>query len=108
MARIRKSVESAATLKGWNQIAAYLGQPVATAQRWAKSGMPVRRLGRFVVSKPEELNQWLGRESGLKQPAHLTHTGEPDLTAELKAGLKLLRNNGPAPEEKAKHQCRFR
>jgi hypothetical protein len=35
------------TLKGWQQIAKFLGQPVATAQRWAKSGMPVTREGRL-------------------------------------------------------------
>jgi hypothetical protein len=33
-------------LKGWQQIAAFLGQPVSVAQRWAKSGMPVSREGR--------------------------------------------------------------
>jgi hypothetical protein len=35
-------------LKGWNEIASFLGQPVAVAQRWARSGMPVKREGRFM------------------------------------------------------------
>jgi hypothetical protein len=78
-------------LKGWADIAAYLGQPVATAQRWAKTGMPVHRSGRYVVSDTEELSRWLGRESGMGAPAHVTHTGEPDLVAELKRGLTAAR-----------------
>jgi len=28
------------SLNGWQQIAAFLGQPTSVAQRWAKSGMP--------------------------------------------------------------------
>ena len=51
-------------LKGWKQIAEFLGQPISVAQRWATTGMPVTRQGRFVVATPEELNNWLGRESG--------------------------------------------
>lgn len=35
-------------LKGWQQIAAFLGQPVSVVQRWANEGMPVKRKGRFV------------------------------------------------------------
>lgn len=37
-------------LKGWKAIAAYLVIPPATAQRWAREGMPVRREGRFTVA----------------------------------------------------------
>jgi hypothetical protein len=47
-------------LKGWQQIAAYLGHPAAVVQRWASEGMPVRRQVRFVTTTPEELNAWLG------------------------------------------------
>jgi hypothetical protein len=35
-------------LRGWQQIADFLGQPVSVAQRWAKSSMPVTREGRHV------------------------------------------------------------
>ncbi|PYX04600.1 MAG: hypothetical protein DMG85_17235 [Acidobacteria bacterium] len=46
MSRLTKRSQKAKTdelkaLKGWQQIAKFLGQPVATSQRWAKSGMPV-------------------------------------------------------------------
>jgi hypothetical protein len=37
-------------LKGWQQIAAYLGHPAAVVQRWASEGMPLRRQGRFVTT----------------------------------------------------------
>jgi hypothetical protein len=51
-------------LKGWQEIATFLGQPVAVAQRWARSeGMPAERRGRYVYASREKLNQWLGRES---------------------------------------------
>src|SRR5215472_15547859 len=52
------------TLKGWQQIAAFLGHPAAVVQRWASEGMPVRRQGRYVETTPDELNAWLGKESG--------------------------------------------
>jgi hypothetical protein len=59
----------AKALTGWNQISAFLGHPAAVVQRWALEGMPVRREGRFVTTTPEELNAWLGRESG--KPVHV-------------------------------------
>ncbi len=58
------------TLKGWQQIATFLGEPASVVQRWASEGMPVRREGRFVTTTPEELNAWLGSESG--KPVHVT------------------------------------
>ena len=75
-------------LKGWKQIAEFLGQEVSVAQRWATTGMPVSRQGRFVVATPDELNKWLGRESG--EPVHVA-TNEADLSAELKRGLSYIR-----------------
>ena len=58
-------------LKEWAQIARFLGQPFATVQRWAKSGMPVRREGRYMYASPEELSQWLARESGEAEPVQI-------------------------------------
>jgi hypothetical protein len=55
--------------------------------------MPLRKQGRYVESTPEELNAWLGKESG--KPVH-TVTDETDLTAELKRGLSYVRHEkGP-------------
>ena len=76
-------------LKGWQQIAAFLGQPLSVAQRWAKTGMPVTRQGRFVTASSEDLNRWLGRESG-GEPVHVA-AKEADLAAELKRGLSYIR-----------------
>jgi len=77
------------TLKSWQQIAAFLGHPAAVVQRWASEGMPVRRQGRYVESTPEELNAWLGKESG--KPVHVA-TETTDLAAELKRGLSFVRS----------------
>ena len=75
-------------LKGWKQIASFLGEPVSVAERWGVQGMPVRREGRYVTTTPAELNAWMGRESG--KPVHVA-TDESDLTAELKRGLSFVR-----------------
>src|SRR5215469_7043644 len=75
-------------LKGWQQIAEFLGHPSAVVQRWASEGMPVRKQGRYVESTPEELNAWLGKQSG--KPVHVA-TEDTDLTAELKRGLSFIR-----------------
>ena len=75
-------------LKGWQQIAAFLGHPAAVVQRWGSEGMPVRKQGRYVETTPEELNAWLGKQAG--KPVHVA-TESTDLTAELKRGLSFVR-----------------
>ena len=75
-------------LKGWQQIAAFLGEPTSVVQRWASEGMPVRRQGRFVSTTPQELNDWMGKESG--KPVHVA-TGNADLTTELKRAVSFAR-----------------
>ena len=77
-------------LKGWGEIAEFLGQTVFVAQRWQKSGMPVTREGRFVYASPEELTAWVGTERGKKEPVHIASEGE-DLVADLKQGLSYVR-----------------
>ncbi len=77
-------------LKGWKEIAAFLGEPVGVVERWANEGMPVRKEGRFVSTTPEELNAWLGKESG--KPVHVA-TENTDLAAELKRGLAFVKKN---------------
>jgi hypothetical protein len=81
-----KKTEKTKELQGWNEIAQFLGLPVATAQRWQKAGMPVHRGGRYVYANPEELNGWLSRESPSQFPAHIATVNE-DLGADLKRAL---------------------
>jgi hypothetical protein len=85
----KKKSATPETLKGWQQISAFLGEPPSVVQRWASEGMPVRKQGRYVESTPEELNAWLGKESG--KPVHAV-TEDTDLTAELKRGLLYVRH----------------
>jgi hypothetical protein len=62
---------------------------------------PVRKQGRYVETTPEELNDWLGKESG--KPAH-TVTEDTDLAAELKRGLSYVRHGKkpkPSPSKAA-------
>ena len=77
-------------LKGWNEIASFLGQPVAVAQRWAGSGMPVTREGRFMYASRKELSGYLGREAGLNVPVQIA-TENTDLSAALKRALVRAR-----------------
>jgi hypothetical protein len=93
MARKSKSSKPNAStqsneLKGWQQIAAFLGEPTSVVQRWASEGMPLRRQGRFVSTTAQELNEWMGRESG--KPVHVA-TGDTDLTSELKRAVSFAR-----------------
>lgn len=74
----------------WKQIAAFLGQPVNVAQRWAKSGMPVFRSGRYTAASVDALSKWLGKENGLAEPVHIA-TGEEDLSAYLRKGIAQVR-----------------
>jgi hypothetical protein len=80
------------TLKGWKQISEFLGEPVSVVKRWAADGMPLHREGQFVSTTPDELNRWLGQESG--KPVHVA-TENTDLTTELKRGLSFVRNEKP-------------
>lgn len=103
MAKSAKNVaeptNSSETLKGWKQIADFLGEPASVVQRWAGEGMPVRRQGRYVETTADELNAWLGKESG--KPVHVA-TEDTDLTAELKRGLSFVRHEKePEAEKKA-------
>jgi hypothetical protein len=77
-------------LKGWKKIAEFLGEPVSVVKRWKSEGMPVVEQGRFVTTTPEQLNTWLGQESG--KPVHVV-TPETDLAAELKRGVAFLKRN---------------
>jgi hypothetical protein len=78
-------------LKGWREIAHFLGQPSTTAQRWAREGMPVERHGRMVEAQPEKLNLWLGRVS--HEPVQIA-TETADLSTELRRGLTYVRERG--------------
>lgn len=78
-------------LRGWAAIAAYLGQPVSTAQRWAKDGLPVARSGRYVTAERAALNRWVAEQSGSPAPVHLARSGKGDLLEELRSGLKAIR-----------------
>lgn len=77
-------------LKGWQQIADFLGQPISVAHRWASSGMPTERRGRNVVASPAELNRWLGKESA-GEPVQIANEST-DLSAELKRGLSFVKH----------------
>jgi hypothetical protein len=83
-----RSGAQATILKGWKQIAEFLGEPVSVAKRWRGEGMPVREQGRLVSSSADELTAWLGRESG--KPVHVV-TGDRDLSSELKRSLAFAR-----------------
>jgi len=98
MPKRKKSEAEPNLLKGWQQIAKFLGQPASVAQRWAYEGMPVRKQGRYVESSREELNRWLGRESA-GEPVQIA-TSETDLGAQLKRGLSFIRKQGQEHKRK--------
>ena len=99
MAKRKKAELKPDLLKGWQQIATFLSQPVSVAQRWATEGMPVKREGRYVESSREELNRWLGRESA-GEPVQIS-TPESDLSAELKRGLAFVRKQSRRHKNKS-------
>lgn len=83
--------EAPKTLKGWKAIGDYLGIGAATAQRWAKGGMPVRREGRFTVADADEIRKWLGKEAHMPGSAYVvTDTGD-DISAALRESISALR-----------------
>ena len=84
----QESADQSKMLKGWKEIAEFLGEPVSVVKRWRSEGMPVTEEGRFVSSSPEQLNAWLGRESG--KPVHVV-TSQTDLSSELKRAIAFAR-----------------
>ena len=91
--RKQAAAPQATILKGWKAIADFLGQPVNVAQRWGRSGMPVKREGRYTAASPAELSNWLGRESHSREPVHIAAEGDADLSAELKRSLSAAKGN---------------
>ena len=98
MPKAPKRDDESPSLKGWQQIARFLGQPISVAQRWAKSDMPVIHNGKRVYASPEELNRWLGRESA-GEPVQIAHDTN-DLGSELKRGLSYIRKHVPMRKKK--------
>ena len=88
----KKDDQPSQPLKGWREIADYLGQPVSVAERWAHEGMPVEHKGRSVVASREDLRRWLGRESAGESVR--IASDDIDLSAELKRGLSYVRKAG--------------
>src|ERR1051325_11315013 len=94
-----KKVESdLGILRGWQQIATFLGQPTSVAQRWVTEGMPVRKQGRYVETSRDELNRWLGRESA-GAPVQIA-TPDTDLSKQLNRGLSSVRKHRRAADVK--------
>ena len=83
-------------LKGWQQIA-------RTCTPWSRDGhlTECQSASKVVTSRrrPEELNAWLGKESG--EPAHVA-TDDTDLTSELKRGLSFVRSEQESRKEGVK------
>ncbi|HKD78592.1 MAG TPA: hypothetical protein VKH81_02805 [Candidatus Angelobacter sp.] len=86
----KKKTAEPGTLKGWAAIAKFLGTSPASAQTWARQGMPVKRDGRFTVADPTEVQSWLGRQSHMPGPAHIL-TDDSDITAALKDSISTLK-----------------
>lgn len=86
----KKKTTPPAVLKGWTAIAKFMGTTPASAQTWAKQGMPVKRGGRFTIADPAEVQAWLGQQSHMPRPAHIL-TNETDLAAALKESLAVTK-----------------
>jgi hypothetical protein len=72
----KKKAAPVTVLKGWAAIAKFMGTTPASAQTWAKQGMPVKREGRFTTADPAEVQAWLGQQSHMPKPAHILTTSE--------------------------------
>lgn len=78
------------TLTGWRQISEFLGQPESVVHRWKNEGMPLHRKGRNVTATVQELNAWMGAESG--EPVQIA-TEDTDLASEMKRALSFVRHS---------------
>jgi hypothetical protein len=91
-----EAAERTETLKGWRQIAQFLGEPVSVVKRWKTEGMPVTEQGRFVSSSSEALTEWLRQQSG--KPVSVV-TPETDLGSELKRAVDFARRRSRSNRE---------
>ena len=95
MTKPKNNPKPAQGLRGWKQISEFMGLPESTVQRWASEGMPVARSGRNVTAMPEQLNQWLDRNTGQREDVHIA-TESTDLAGDLKKALAQARANSSA------------
>jgi hypothetical protein len=86
----KKPPAAVTSLRGWAAIAKFMGTTPASAQAWARQGMPVRREGRFTIADPAEVQAWLGRQSHMPKPAHIL-TNDSDIAAALKESISLVK-----------------
>lgn len=89
---VKKEKTKTTEPQGWEEIAEFLGLPLATAKRWQRSGMPVHRGGRYVYALPDELNRWVSKETPSGSRVHIASENE-DLAADLKQALSEARRN---------------
>ncbi|MFL6313331.1 MAG: hypothetical protein ACJ71W_14615 [Terriglobales bacterium] len=85
-----KKKSAPTSLKGWAAIAKFMGTTPASAQTWAKQGMPVKRKGRFTGADPAEVQAWLGQQSHMPKPAHIL-TNNSDIAAALKESISVVK-----------------
>jgi hypothetical protein len=86
----KKRAPAPTPLKGWAAIAKFMGTTPASAQTWAKQGMPVKREGRFTVADPAEVQAWLGQQSHMPKPAHIL-TNDSDISSALKESISAVK-----------------
>jgi hypothetical protein len=98
MPKRQKPESESDLLKGWQQIAAFLGQPVSVVHRWATEECQLRKQGRHIETSREELNRWLGRESA-GEPVKIV-TPQTDISAELQRRLSFVRKQGQGQKKK--------
>jgi hypothetical protein len=92
-------------LRGWSVIVQFLAMPKSTIHRWAKEGMPVRREGRNVVARPEELNHWLQQTAGEAAGAHVVTPGS-DLLKDLRASVAAQLSQSEPKDKRATQPAR--
>jgi hypothetical protein len=90
VAKKKAATVQPAKLKGWKEIAKFLGTSPASAQTCAEKGMPIQREGRFTVADPATVQAWLGQQTHMPKPAHIL-TNETDLAAALKESLAVTK-----------------
>lgn len=95
-------------LRGWKEIADFLGTSARSAQRWERElGMPVQRLrmttGSVVSSYPSELDAWRRRVSADLARESLESDGTEDLEAGESSpdDASDPQGDGPAPHRPA-------